>query len=112
MAGNQDLKEEIIKERILFKDKERKNLFQKILWTKRKSTSCKDVKRKLDFFEQEEKEESATKLEEQVRNGLMDLSKHRKRHKKGKRCWICKSFYHKKGNAQKTNAFIVASWAT
>ena len=50
MADNQDLKEEIIKERILFKDKERKNLFEKILWTKRKSTAYKDVQRKLYFF--------------------------------------------------------------
>ena len=101
MADNQGLKEEIIKERILFKDKERKNLLQKILWTKRKSTAYKDVQRKLDFFVQEEKEDSAIKPEEQVGNGLMDLSKHRKRHKKGKRCWICKSFYHKKRKCPK-----------
>lgn len=105
MADNQDLKEEIIKERILFKDKERKNLLQKILWTKRKSTAYKDVQRKLDFFVQEEKEDSVIKPEEQVGNGLMDLSKHRKRHKKGKRCWICKSFYHKKRKCPKNKCF-------
>ena len=55
MADNQDLKEEIIKERILFKDKERKNLLQKILWTKRKSIAYKDVQRKLDFLYRKKK---------------------------------------------------------
>jgi hypothetical protein len=83
------------------REKERKNLIQKILWSNRKSISYKDVQRKLDFFVQEEKEELVIKPEGQVGNGLMNLSKHRQRHKKGKRCWICKSFYLKKRKCPK-----------
>ena len=55
MADNQDLKEEVIKERILFKDKERKNLLQKILWERGNPPTTKMYKENSIFLYRKKK---------------------------------------------------------
>lgn len=59
-------------ERYIFKEKGTKKQIQKIVMTKRKSNSDKNILQNL-FFVQEQKEELMIKLEEKVGKDLMNI---------------------------------------
>ena len=83
MAANDDLKElaeQIMKDKLVLRSKK----IQEFLHEKRNLTAYQNGQKKIDlYFAHEEKEE---KQEVPVTKGHMDLSKHRKKYKRGKRC--------------------------
>ena len=106
MAANDDLKElaeQIMKDKLVLRSKK----IQEFLHEKRNLTAYQNGQKKIDlYFAQEEKEEMIKKQEVPAKIGHMDLSKHRKKYKRGKRCWICKSTKHLKRKCPKNRCFF------
>jgi len=70
----------------------RNNKIKIILQNKRNPPTYKNVQNNTqELLSQEEKEDIEKNHEDQVVKSHLDLSKHRKKHKKKKKCWICKS---------------------
>ena len=106
MAANDDLKElaeQIMKDKLVLRSKK----IQEFLHEKRNLTAYQNGQKKIDlYFAHEEKEEMTKKQEVPAIKGHMDLSKHRKKYKRGKRCWICKSTKHLKRKCPKNRCFF------
>lgn len=94
MADTGDLKEEFMEQLIRHKEILRKNKIQIILERKRNPPTYQNVQRKITEFSAQE--EMEVDKEDPEKKGHLDLSKHQKKHKRGKRCWICKSSSHLK----------------
>ena len=107
MAANDDLKElaeQIMKDKLVLRSKK----IQEFLHEKRNLTAYQNGQKKIDlYFAQEEKEEMIKKQEVPAIKGHMGLSKHRKKYKRSKRCWICKSAKHLKRKCPKNRCFSI-----